>query len=466
MGDIDGSVMKLHLTAILWEKFQSWLAQTTVRSAAVNLGWLLTEKGLRMALGFVVTICLARYLGAENFGLLSYCMALVALLSFLPSLGLETVVRRELLLHPGQADNILSTVARLRLGAALLAGMVLVVLLWWRPDGEGREQWLLLLLGLTLLQPAITVPELYLQSRNLMKKSAMALGIAAVVAAAMRMGMILAQAPLVWFGLPAVVEMLCAWLGLAGFARKEGLRWWCGGYSRERARHLLADSWPLLLSGAAVLLYLKIDQVMLRHLSGAPEVGIYVAAVRLSEAVFFVPGAVIVALLPSWAEASRLGGEHYMRYLQRVYDGLAALAYGFALPVALLAGPLITWLYGPAFAPAGPVLALHVWAALFVFMGMVRSQELNFAHANRITLWTTLVGASANLGLNAWLIPAHGAIGAAFATVVSYALAIWGMAALFSASRGSARRQTIALLLPLLGWRYAGLSRIKEGAQP
>jgi PST family polysaccharide transporter len=146
----------------LWEKFELWLARANFRSAAANLGWLLTEKALRMALGFVVTIWLARYLGAENFGILSYGMALVALLSFFPALGLETVVRRELALYPGQADAILSTVARLRLGAAILAGLVLAALLGWQPGGESRENLLLTLLGLTLLQPVITVPELYL----------------------------------------------------------------------------------------------------------------------------------------------------------------------------------------------------------------------------------------------------------------------------------------------------------------
>ncbi|MCW5549109.1 MAG: flippase [Opitutaceae bacterium] len=416
---------------------------------------MLTEKSLRMALGFVVTILLARYLGAENFGILSYCMALVALWSFLPVLGLETVVRRELALNPEAADTILSTVARLRFGAALLAGLLLAVLLWSQPVGENRENLLLALLGLTLLQPAITVPELYLQSRGLVRYSVTAMGLAALVAAALRVGLIMAEAPLAWFGVPAIGEMVCAWLGLARYAKKEGLRWWCGGFSKGRAVSLLSESWPLLISGAAVLLYLKVDQVMLRYFCGAAEVGIYAAAVRLSEAVFFIPGAVMVALLPSWAGASRQGGDDYARYLQRVYDGLAALAYGFALPVALLAGPLIRWLYGTAFAEAAAVLALHVWAGLFVFMGMARSQELNFAHANRITLWTTLAGALANVGLNLWLIPVYGAFGAALATVMSYALAIWVLAWLFSASRGSAKRQTVALLLPLLGWRYA-----------
>jgi PST family polysaccharide transporter len=96
-------------------------------------------------------------------------------------------------------------------------------------------------------------------------------------------------------------------------------------------------------------------------------------------------------------------------------------------------------------------------------MGMARSQELNFAHANRVTLWTTLAGALANVGLNVWLIPVHGAFGAAIATVGSYALAIWVLAWFFPVSRGSAKRQTLALLLPLLGWRYARSTARQEG---
>ena len=202
------------------------------------------------------------------------------------------------------------------------------------------------------------------------------------------------------------------------------------------------------------MLYMRIDQVMLRHLAGEESAGIYAAAVRLSEVVYFVPVLVVTGLLPYWVKARARGTEAYGRALQGIFDLQTALALGFAVPVAFLADWLVGWVFGPAYAAAGPVLALHVWAGVFVFQGVARSQTWVLEDWNRFTLVTTVAGAAANVALNFLWIPRHGAIGAAAATLVSYALAAWAMSFMFTQTRRIAWIQTKSLLLPLFAWRY------------
>src|SRR5688572_20855535 len=89
------------------------------RKAAANFGWLFAERGSRFALGAIVGLLVARYLGPAQLGTLSYCMALVTLLSFVPGLGLDVVIKRELLRTPEKAPELLASSFLLHIAAGL-----------------------------------------------------------------------------------------------------------------------------------------------------------------------------------------------------------------------------------------------------------------------------------------------------------------------------------------------------------
>jgi O-antigen/teichoic acid export membrane protein len=105
-------------------------------------------------------------------------------------------------------------------------------------------------------------------------------------------------------------------------------------------------------------------------------------------------------------------------------------------------------LYGRPFADAGPILAVHIWSSVFVFLGVARGQWLVNEKLQHFYLASTMVGAVANVGLNLVLIPRAGGLGAAVATVVSYALAAWLCSYFHPAVRPTAAMQTRALLVP------------------
>ena len=130
------------------------------------------------------------------------------------------------------------------------------------------------------------------------------------------------------------------------------------------------------------------------------------------------------------------------------------MAYGLSLPLALAAPWLVRLAYGAVFAPAGTVLAVHIWASVFVFLGVARGQYLVNEGLTRFYLTATGAGALLNVGLNLLLIPRAGPVGAAWATVISYAVSAWVSSYWHPQVRAVAARQTQALLLPITGWRY------------
>jgi PST family polysaccharide transporter len=194
-------------------------------------------------------------------------------------------------------------------------------------------------------------------------------------------------------------------------------------FSFAQAKKLLKDSWPLFLSAAAITVYVKIDQIMLGQMIGDESVGIYGAAVRLSEAWYCIPVVIVSSLLPTILDAQKRSKELYYEKIQYLYDLMVIISISAALPMTFLATPLIRILFGSDYSEAGMVLAIHMWATLFVSLGVASSTWFLAENRLMLSLQRTLLGAVANVALNLLLIPDYGLVGAAVALVISQALA-------------------------------------------
>ena len=428
-----------------------------VRAAAHNLGWLTAEKGARLVLNVGVGFWVARYLGPSLFGSLSYGLAVVGLVSLVAELGLDSVVRRDLIRSPELASQLVATAAGLRLAGGIAAYGLLVASarLGWATPGE---RGLLAVLGLMLFQPALMVADLWFQARLTAKFTVWAQVAALTVAAALRIALIIGGASLIGFAWAVVAEAAMAAALLAVLARREGLVVWHGAFDATRATSLLREAWPLMLSGFAVMFYLRIDAVMLRAMVGDAAVGIYAAAVRFTEIWYFLPVALASSLLPAILRARERGAAAYAARLQSYYDLNAGLAYGLSVPVALLAPWLIRLAYGAAYAAAAPVLAVHIWSSVFVFLGVARGQFLVNEGYTRFYLGATTAGLLVNVALNWILIPRHGPWGAAIATLAAQAVAAWLTSFCFAPVRQSAWMQTRSLFIPVRWFRYVSRS--------
>lgn len=168
-----------------------------------------------------------------------------------------------------------------------------------------------------------------------------------------------------------------------------------------------------------------------------------------------VPVVLIGAVFPAlWKR--RGDADAYERGLQGSLDALFALAFALAVIVQIAGRPLVALLFGAQFAASTPVLQIHIWAGVFVFMRALLNRWLTAEDLLRFALVTQLAGAAMNVGLNLVLIPRHGAVGAAIATVISYATASWLALFLSARTRPMGWMMGKSLLLPLR-WRDLSL---------
>ena len=113
----------------------------------------------------------------------------------------------------------------------------------------------------------------------------------------------------------------------------------------------------------------------------------------------------------------------FLLHYKRVCRIMALLSVAIALVVTFFSNFLINLLYGKEFIQAGPILSVHIWAGIFVFVGVAGSIWTMLEGMQTYTLFATSLGAVVNIALNLLLIPRYSGFGAAIATVISYAVA-------------------------------------------
>ncbi|WP_090043508.1 flippase [Limnohabitans sp. 2KL-27] len=390
-----------------------------------NMGWLFFDKVLRMGVGLLVGVWVARYLGPEQFGLLSFASAFVGMFGAVAGLGLQSIVVRDMVQDPSCKEETLGTAAVLQLVGGLLAyGCVMGTIFWLRPD-EGLAKLLVAILGSIVLFKFSDVALYWFESQVLSKYIVWVQNGCFLVFAAIKVGLIVSNAPLLAFAWTTAAEALIVsvlilfMLGLHG-PKLQKLR-----FSLLRAKTLLLDSWPLLLSGMAIMVYMKIDQIMLGQMLDDDAVGIYSAAVRISEVWYFIPMMIMASVFPAILEAKKRDETQYLQRLQRLYDLMVWLSVAIALPMTFLSTPIVIALFGSAYAESGPVLAIHIWASVFVFLGVASSQWFVTENRQILSFQRTLLGLIINVLFNLFMIPKFGGNGAAVATLLGQITAAW-----------------------------------------
>ena len=208
-----------------------------------------------------------------------------------------------------------------------------------------------------------------------------------------------------------------------------------GNLRFKRAANLIMQSWPLIFTSLAVIIYMKIDQVMLDGLSTSEQLGQYVAAARLSELWYAIPTVIAAILLPGLVKKRRQDPDDYHRKIDIWFRISLWLSLLISLGITIFSSTLMHLLYGDQFRMAARILQIHIWASVPVFLGIVISQYLVIDGSVKINLYATIIAAIINIGLNFILIPFMGSTGAAITNLISQASVFIGMLVLYRSKK-------------------------------
>ena len=423
---------------------RNFFARPGFRKYFANTSWLLGERILRMAISLFVGIYVARYLGPERFGLLSYALSFVWLFSSLASFGLDDILVRELVQRPEQRNNLLGTVFWLKVCGTAVMGIAIAAVLQFMAEDQ-RTSWMIVIIAFGFLFQATNVIEFYFQAQVQSKFTVRAQVVQLLITSLFKIYLVWNKAELVWFALALMLDQaVVAVLFLLMYHWK--IEWFpFFSFQWKHAKKLMIDAWPLIFTGMVVSVYMKIDQVMLKEMLDAKAVGVYASAVKLCEAWYFVPTAVMASLFPAVIEARKKSETVYDERIQKLYDLMVWGSVAIALPTTLLADWVILILYGTDFQEAADVLRIYIWAGVFVSLGVASSKWLVTENLQRYLFYRTALGAVLNISCNLWLIPIYGIRGAGFATLISYFIVAYASLGFFKKTRGNFWAATCSL---------------------
>jgi polysaccharide transporter, PST family len=389
-----------------------------------SIKWQTLQQVARGVAGMIVAAVIARAVGERGLGLLDSTLALVSIVSGFGGLGMQRIVTRELCI--GSTENRVTIGTSLVLSLiACLAGVLFVI---WSVRGANPEGKLVAYFACSLIAivPLGSLVSSIFEARSRLDLIGKLLLCGLVISATARIILALSGSPLHWFALAYSLDLTVACgLGLvmAKSLFPELLEGWRFRFSS--AKSLLRESMPILLSTMAGFMYGSMDLIMLKEMASLEEAGLYGAAIRISQIPLFLPGVLLTSftarLMLSYNDHGGFRAEN-LRQLTRLLIGLAACV----LTGGIIFGPLaVRILYGQSFSEAGLILQIHVIGVAFLILGSLRNHLLILEKKGHYLLICDISGAVTNLLLNYLLIPKYGALGAAFATAVSYCVAFF-----------------------------------------
>ena len=419
-----------------------------------NTSWMMAEQFLRIVSGLFVGIRVARYLGPEQFGLFSYVLAFTAIFGGIAKLGLDGIMVRELVNHHEKRDSYLGTAFWLKvIGAFIVIGLIAAILPF--TSNNSTTNLFIFIIAAGLVFQSFEVVEFYFQSQVLAKIVSICKVIQLAFSSAIKIYLVLHEAELIYFVLVTAFDALS--LAVSYFiAYKIGKsRVFYKHFDMSLAKQLLKDSWPLILTAIFTMLYARIDQIMIKEMLGAYEVGLYSASIRLTESWLFVPVIISSSVFPAILAAKKNSKTLYEDRLMKLYTLLVLVGLVVCLVTTGFSELIIEILFGETFLEGSNVLAIRIWETFFAAIGVASGKWIVAENLQRLTVKIVVAGALINIGLNYMLIPIFSIEGAAAASLISIIFTVIVLPYLITELRANVRMRIKAMFsIGLYKWVY------------
>jgi len=386
-----------------------------------NTSWLFLSKFATMVFSFFATVYVVRYLQPTQYGAINYAISFVGIFSFLSSLGIESILYRDLVKYPEKQDEYFGTAFVLRMcGATIAFFSVLGSFLFINNSFQNRLIIIIIASGF-FFQP-FAVMAYYFQAKAESKSIAISGFFAVASLSVLKIIFVFFKANITAFSFIFLLEPIFFAVAYGFSYYKHGNRIADWHFDFKLAKSMLSASWPLMFSSAFVVIYSRIDQVMLKSFFNEYTVGIYSVAAQLSEYWYFIPIGIINSLVPAIVNGRLVSSSIYKKRAKWLTFYIASLTIVVAAVMSLFAKQIILLIYGQDYVASAPILRIYIWGGVGMSLGMVANQLLVVENKTKIYFLSNMISMICNIVLNLILIPIFGMKGAAFSTFISYSL--------------------------------------------
>ncbi len=266
-------------------------------SVGANTVWQLVEKAFRLCSALVSGILVARYLQPEQYGVYNYAIAFVSFFVTVSHLSTNQIFVRELVKQPEHSQEIVSSALSLRILSGILS-VVLAIAASFTFVSEPEIRLLVVIFSLQMIFRSSEVIECFFESRSEYKHVTLPKSVSSITSTLLVVILIVERGSIFALATAYSAEFLMSSVALVAVYLRQKQILSIASISLSRIKNVLSDSWPLIFSGIAVTIYMRIDQIMINSIVGSTELGLYSAVVQITEAFCIIPIAFVNSSFP------------------------------------------------------------------------------------------------------------------------------------------------------------------------
>ena len=382
-----------------------------------NAGWIIGVRIAQSALSFFISILTARYLGPSNYGLISYAASLVAFVTPIMYLGINSIIVQDLIENPEEEGKILGSSILINVISSLFCIIGLVSFSYICNSGEPTTVIVCFLYSVLLVFQAVDILQYWFQAKLLSKYTSILMLLAYALVSVYKLIILMLQKSVFWFAVSNTIDYMLIAVGLYFIYRK--LNGKHLEFSKSTSKRLISKGKHYIVSSLMVTIFAQTDKIMLKSMMGAEQVGCYSAAVTCAGITSFVFTAIIDSMRPAIFENQKVSSEKFENSVKLLYSIIIYLSLAQSLFVSLFSKYIITLIYGKQYINAVSPLRIIVWYTTFSYLGSVRNIWILSQNLQKYLWVINLSGAIANVVLNYFLIPLIGIEGAAIASLIT-----------------------------------------------
>lgn len=389
-----------------------------------NSAWLLIEQTVKMASGIIVAIYIARYLGPKNYGILSYGLAISSIALPLTKLGLDSILIRDISENQTKSNIYLGTSALLMIISGFLIFLTILLINEFLSTNS-EEKLIVAILAITILFNTGAFLEYNLHGHFKIKILSQIRIVAGLIGIIIKIIFVYTKSPLIYFAIAYVADIGLITFSLAihyyFYISKKSFKL---TYDHQYAKQLLKRCIPITLSTLSVVAYMRIDQIMIQHYLSLKEVGLYSAASKFNEAWLMLTYTLNLAALPFLSKLRSKSEANFERAITALLSLLIWSSIALGLIFTLLSPYILSLTFGKDYIESSNSVIILIWSSVFAVTNTVLTRYLIIMKMEALILTRSIFALLLNLILNTILIPSHGIIGSAIATLASLSISI------------------------------------------
>lgn len=410
---------------------------------AKNATWTIIGRVFQIGITFITTMLVARYLGPEKYGTITYTYSYVVIFSSLATLGLNDIVVKELLNKENNKEEVLGTMVFLKFFASILSiGLIYLVISIVNDNKVVRL--ITFLQSLSIIFQIFDTLTYYYQSELLSKKTAIITIISYSLTTLFRVIGLINKYNTDWFAFAVSLDFLIVSLLTISLFYKEGFRL---HFNIKLVKTLLGKSYNYIFASLMIGIYTKIDTILLGNMIDEKTVGYYTAATTICNAWPFVLQAIIDSAKPIIIDLFDTNKNEYKKRFRQLYASIFYVSLFVGLIILVFSPLIINILYGKEYALAAIPLRIVCFSTAFSYFGVARGTWMQCENKIKYEKIIYLFGAISDVILNFVLINRYGIIGAAIAITLTQFLTNFIFVYLHPATRENGKLMLDGILL-------------------